>query len=278
MTEPFMLRAMAAGLALALVAAPLGCFVVWRRMAYFGETIAQGGLIGVALGVALSLDITASVLAMALALAALLLLLGRQTRVPMDSVLGVLAHAALAIGIVLAALVRGPNVDLVAVLFGDIYAVSHADLRWIIGGGVVAFIVLMRIWQPLLSLSDSVAAVAQLAAQQGGAAARGRDTIDVVSTVLAAARAGRRDRFGTAVYEALRANPPQPPQGVTGKVTVEFRVGASGAADAVRVATSSGIAALDQAAVAAVREARLPAPPSDIDPVDLVYTMEYTFR
>jgi zinc transport system permease protein len=163
MTEPFMLRAMAAGLALALIAAPLGCFVVWRRMAYFGETIAQGGIIGVALGVALSLDVTGTVLAMALAMALLLLLLGRQTRVPLDSILGVLAHAALALGIVLVALVRGPNIDLVAVLFGDIYAVSHADLRWIIGGGVVAFVALLRIWRPLLSLSVH----ADLAAAEG---------------------------------------------------------------------------------------------------------------
>jgi zinc transport system permease protein len=153
MTEPFMLRAMAAGLALALIAAPLGCFVVWRRMAYFGETIAQGGLIGVALGVAMALDVTATVLAMALVMALLLLLLGRQSRVPLDSILGVLAHAALALGIVLVALVRGPNIDLVGVLFGDIYAVSHTDLRWIIGVGIVALIALIRIWRPLLSLS-----------------------------------------------------------------------------------------------------------------------------
>jgi zinc transport system permease protein len=153
MTEPFMLRALAAGLALALVAAPLGCFVVWRRMAYFGETIAQGGLIGVGLGMAFAVEPTASVLVLAVGMAALLLALGRQSRVPLDSVLGVLAHAALALGIVLTAFIRGPTVDLVAALFGDIYAVSDADLRWIIGAGVLTLIVLVRIWRPLLSLS-----------------------------------------------------------------------------------------------------------------------------
>ena len=144
---------MMAGLALALIAAPLGCFVVWRRMAYFGETIAQGGLIGVALGVALSINVTLAVLVVAILLSVLLLRAGRQKLVPLDSVLGVMAHAALAIGIVAASLVRGPNVDLMAILFGDIYAVTQADLHWIIACGVGAFVALIWIWRPLLSLS-----------------------------------------------------------------------------------------------------------------------------
>ena len=74
--EPFLLRALLAGLGLAVVAAPLGCFVVWRRMAYYGETVAQAGLIGVAIGLAFSMNLTASVLIVTLALSLLLVLLG----------------------------------------------------------------------------------------------------------------------------------------------------------------------------------------------------------
>ena len=99
MTEPFLVRAMIAGLGLALIAAPLGCFVVWRRMAYVGETIAQGSLIGVALAIAFSLNITMTVLGSAFALAILLTLLSRQRVIPLDSILGVIAHAALATGL-----------------------------------------------------------------------------------------------------------------------------------------------------------------------------------
>lgn len=153
MTDPFMLRAMFAGLALALVAAPLGCFVVWRRMAYFGETVAQGGLIGIALGISFEIDGTIAVIVTSLALAVLLLGMQRQKVVPLDSVLGVLAHAALAIGVVAAAVLRRPSNDLFAVLFGDIYAVSTIDLRWIIGGGGMALAALIWIWRPMLSLS-----------------------------------------------------------------------------------------------------------------------------
>jgi hypothetical protein len=94
--EPFLLRALVAGLGLAVVAAPLGCFVVWQRMAYFGETVAQASLLGVALGLALQLDLTFGVLIVAIAIAFLLIWLSRQEVVGLDSVLGLLHHAALA--------------------------------------------------------------------------------------------------------------------------------------------------------------------------------------
>lgn len=153
MTEPFLVRAMIAGLGLALIAAPLGCFVVWRRMAYVGETIAQGSLIGVALAVGLSLNITMTVLGSAFAVALLLTLLSRQRVIPLDSILGVLAHAALAVGLIATSLVRGANIDLMGILFGDIFAVSPTDLAWIYGGGALALALLVWIWRPLLALS-----------------------------------------------------------------------------------------------------------------------------
>ena len=128
MVEPFLLRALFAGLGLALVAAPFGCFVVWRRMAYFGETVAQAGLTGIAIGLALSLNLVASTLFVTIAVSALLLILGRQQVLPFDALLGLLAHAALAIGVIAASLVRGPQLALMALLFGDIFAITRGDL------------------------------------------------------------------------------------------------------------------------------------------------------
>jgi zinc transport system permease protein len=151
--EPFLMRALLAGLGLAIVAAPLGCFVVWRRMAYYGETVAQAGLIGIAAGLALSLNLTASVLVVTLVVSALLVLLSRQQIVPFDSLLGLLAHAALAVGVIAASLVRGPQLDLMAFLFGDIFAITSTDLRWIYIGGAVALGALVFVWRPLLALS-----------------------------------------------------------------------------------------------------------------------------
>jgi zinc transport system permease protein len=151
--EPFLMRALLAGIGLAVIAAPLGCFVVWRRMAYYGETVAQAGLIGIAAGLALSLNLTASVLVVTLAVSALLVLLSRQQIVPFDSLLGLLAHAALAVGVIAASLVRGPQLDLMAFLFGDIFAITSTDLRWIYIGGAVALVALVFVWRPLLALS-----------------------------------------------------------------------------------------------------------------------------
>jgi zinc transport system permease protein len=151
--EPFILRALAAGLGLAVVAAPLGCFVVWNRMAYFGETISQAGLIGIALGLLFKLDLTLAVLAVAVLTAGLLILLGKQKLLPLDSILGIVAHAALALGVVATALVKGPNIDLVGYLFGDILAVTSDDLWWVYLGGGAVLVALWWIWQPLLALA-----------------------------------------------------------------------------------------------------------------------------
>jgi zinc transport system permease protein len=151
--DPYLLRALLFGLGLAVVAAPLGCFVVWRRMAYYGEAISQAALIGVALALALSFDLTAGVLIVTLAVSGLLLLLGRQQVVPFDSLLGLIAHAALAAGVIAASLVSGRQPDLMGFLFGDILAISTGDLYWIFLGGAAALAALISIWRPLLSLS-----------------------------------------------------------------------------------------------------------------------------
>ncbi len=153
MLEPFFLRALVASLGLAVIAAPLGCFVVWQRLAYFGETVAQAGLIGVALGLALQMDITWGVLVVALAVAALLVWFSRQKLVGMDSVLGVLHHAALAAGVIAVSMIKGAPVDLSGFLFGDVYAVTWTDVATIFIGGVVVLGLVVWMWQPLLRLS-----------------------------------------------------------------------------------------------------------------------------
>jgi zinc transport system permease protein len=165
---PFLLRALLFGLGLAAVAAPLGCFVVWRRMAYYGEAIAQAALIGVALALALSLDVTAGVLIVTLAVSGLLLLLSRQQVVPFDSLLGLIAHAVLAVGVIAASLAGGRQPDLLGFLFGDILAISTADLYWLLFGGAAALAALIAIWRPLLSLSvhEDIAAAEGTAAQR----------------------------------------------------------------------------------------------------------------
>ena len=153
MLEPFLLRALAAALALAIVAAPLGALVVWQRMAYFGETMAQASLLGVALSFAIGQSLTLSVLAVAIVAALVILLLSEQRLLPLDSILGLLHHGSLAAGVIATAALAGPSVDLLGYLFGDIFAVTDADLAWIYGGGALVLGVLWLVWQPLLRLA-----------------------------------------------------------------------------------------------------------------------------
>jgi len=151
--EPFVWRAFFAAVGLAVIAAPLGCIVVWRRMSYVGETLSQAGLLGVALGLAANIDLTLAVILAAIAAAGILMLLGRQKTVPLDSALGLMHHATLALGIVAISLVKGPAIDLMSYLFGDVFAVTRGDLIWIYGGGVVVLAIALYLWQPLVRLS-----------------------------------------------------------------------------------------------------------------------------
>ena len=153
MIDDFMLRAGLAGVGVALLTAPLGCFVVWQRLAMFGNSIAHCGLLGVAIGVLLSIDLTLGVIMTSLALAVLLIGLQGQKLIPQDTLLGILAHAALAAGLLAATWIGGTRLDLMGYLFGDILAVSTADLWWILAGVVLIGGAMLYLWRPLLSMS-----------------------------------------------------------------------------------------------------------------------------
>ncbi len=129
--DDFLVRALLGGLGVAAVAGPLGCFVVWRRMAYFGDTLAHSALLGIALGLLLGIDLTVGVVATCAALALLLAAMQGQRRLAGDTLLGILSHGALALGLVALAFMGGVRVDLMSYLFGDVLAVTRADLLWI---------------------------------------------------------------------------------------------------------------------------------------------------
>src|SRR3546814_727113 len=153
MLDDFMVRAVLAGVGVALVGGPLGCFIVWRRMAYFGDSLAHAALLGVALGLTLHLGVNIGILVVCVALALLLALMERQRRLATDTILGILSHASLSIGLVTISLLASMRVDLMAYLFGDILAVTRMDLLWIYGGGAVALAGLLRLWRPLLAVT-----------------------------------------------------------------------------------------------------------------------------
>lgn len=150
MLDSFLLRAALAGLGVALAAGLLGCFVVWRRMAYFGDATAHASILGIALALALGAPSIAGVLVVAGAVAAVVVLLADRG-LGADAVLGVLAHGALGLGLFAMALSPGPRLDLEAVLFGDVLTVGRGDLLVIWGGAALVALLVWRNWGLLLT-------------------------------------------------------------------------------------------------------------------------------
>ena len=149
MLDDFLVRAALAGVGVALAAAPLGCFIVWRRMAYFGDATAHAAVLGVALALALEVPVFAGALVVCLVMATLVSsLTGRGYA--MDTLLGVMAHSSLAVGLVAVSFLDGIRIDLMAYLFGDILAVGKTDLAIIWGGAVLVLALVVYRWSGLL--------------------------------------------------------------------------------------------------------------------------------
>ncbi len=150
MLDDFLVRAALAGVGTALATGALGCFVVWRRMAYFGDAMAHAAILGVGLSLAFSMSITIGVVIAALGMA-ILFLRFTGTGQSADATLGVLAHGALATGLVAIALLPGQRISLEAYLFGDVLSVSRLDLLVIWGGAASVVGVLWWQWSALLT-------------------------------------------------------------------------------------------------------------------------------
>jgi len=151
--DDFMVRALVAGFGVALICGPLGAFVVWRRMSFFGSTLAHSAILGVALGYALHFDMTLGIFIVSVALAVALYLAEKRKTLATDTLLGVLSHAALAAGIVFMAFLDRLRTDLLSLLFGDVLSVTTIDLYWIYGGGALCMAVLLWLWRPLLAMT-----------------------------------------------------------------------------------------------------------------------------
>ncbi len=152
-TTDFVLYALAAGISLALVAGPLGSFIVWRRMSYFGDTLAHSALLGIALGLLTDSSPQLSIILSCLVFAFLLTLLDRKPSISTDTLLGILAHSSLALGVVVLALADTVRVNLEAYLFGALLTIGNADLIWVLAVVSLVAITLIRFWNDFVSIT-----------------------------------------------------------------------------------------------------------------------------
>lgn len=216
--EPFVLRALLAGAGVAATAAVLGCFIVWRRMAYFGDSVAHCALFGAACGLVLGAPVSAGMIAACVSLAALLAWLRHRRFAEMDALLGIFAHSALAIG-VLAISAAGKSFDLHSYLLGDILFVNDSELFIIAACALLTFVFLAANWRALVltTIHEDLAAaegvrplrvnmpLMMLAALTAAASARVVGVLLTASLLIIPAATARRfasSPGGTALFAA----------------------------------------------------------------------------
>jgi zinc transport system permease protein len=179
MFDDFFIRALIAGIGIALVTGPLGCFIIWRRLSFFGDTLSHSALLGVTIAFFFELNIAFSVFLISSAIALILLKLQKTTKLPGDALLGLLAHSSLAVGLVVIGFLTTIRFDIMGLLFGDILAVNEIDLLIIWIGGALILLILKFIWKPLFASTVNH----ELAEAEG----MNPDRVNAIFTILLAA-------------------------------------------------------------------------------------------
>ena len=158
MIEPFIIRAIIAGVGIAIIAGAIGCFVVWRKMAYFGDSLAHSALLGVALGLVMGISTNLGTIIICSIFAVVLIWLQQKKILATDTLLGILAHSALSVGMVTLSLLE-KSIDLHSYLFGDILAVTSAEIYFILFGGFFVLIFLYFNWSSfvLMTIDEKLA-------------------------------------------------------------------------------------------------------------------------
>jgi zinc transport system permease protein len=177
--DDFFIRALIAGIGIALVTGPLGCFIIWRRLSFFGDTLSHSALLGVTIAFFFELNIAFSVFLVSSAIALILLKLQKTTKLPGDALLGLLAHSSLAVGLVVIGFLTTIRFDIMGLLFGDILAVNEIDLLIIWIGGALILLILKFIWKPLFASTVNH----ELAEAEG----MNPDRVNAIFTILLAA-------------------------------------------------------------------------------------------
>ncbi len=168
MLYDFLIFALIGGIGIAIVAGPLGAFVVWRRMSYFGDSLAHSALLGVAIGIFLEVNLNIAIIVCCLLLAVILVAMQKQKFIATDTLLGIMAHSSLSLGLVTISFVEDARVDLMAFLFGDLLSILPEDLWWIGIGGLLILVLLYSYWPQLIAMTINE----ELAAIEGVAVAK----------------------------------------------------------------------------------------------------------
>ena len=151
--EDFVSRALIASLAVSVIAGSLGCFVIWKRLSYFSDSISHSALLGVGLGIISGLGMNFGLIIVGAIFAALVVALQQKDLLSNDAILGIFSHIALSVGIVVLGFVGDSNTDYFAYLFGDILSITSSDIYWIFTVMAIVLALLVMNWKKLLLLT-----------------------------------------------------------------------------------------------------------------------------
>lgn len=150
MLDDFIIRALLGGIAVAIAAGPLGSFIVWKKMAFFGDALAHSAVLGVLIGIILGINQSISIAIFAIIFSAFITIMQKQKFFSGDTILGMATHGALAVGVIIFSLVAPTKFNLTNLLFGDILATSYEDIAIMYSGAAIIIGSMIYIWQPLL--------------------------------------------------------------------------------------------------------------------------------
>lgn len=159
MLDPFIIRALIAGVGIASISGVLGCFVIWKRLAYFADSIAHSTILGVALGFVAEIATEIGVIIVCFAFIIFLLWLQKNKALATDTLLCILTYTSLSIGMVIISVI-GQRFDIHSYLFGDILTVTLNEIYLIYIGGFITLIILMLNWSSfiLMTIHEDLAA------------------------------------------------------------------------------------------------------------------------
>jgi zinc transport system permease protein len=153
--DDFVLRASLAGLIMVVIAAPMGCLMVWQRLAFLSDTLGHAAVLGVGVGLLLQVQPIFGVLAVALVIVFSLSRVGNFDSALSETTLAIISHTGLAGGIILVGILPGPGVNLEAILFGDLLATSKSDLLSLLLTTSLLVVLLLRNWRAFVAVSVS---------------------------------------------------------------------------------------------------------------------------
>lgn len=155
MIDHFLLYALLGGIGLSLIAGPLGCFVIWRKMAFFGDAISHSALLGVGFGIYMKIDPFLTILSVSFAIALFLLWADKFKMLATDTYLGIASHTCLSSGLILLSLLPSQKLNLMTFLLGDILSLTMQDLIFIYAGAAITYLILYFSWTKLIAMSLS---------------------------------------------------------------------------------------------------------------------------